>query len=800
MPTTTGLATSFITFSRPGASGGGATVTDRDGKIKWAGHNLLTNSESFDASSWLSFAATVNANVTAAPNGTTTADKICEWTGTGAQTRYQTFTVGTAGSTFTLTVYAKKDERNFITVSLSDQPATGWIAATFNLDAVTVTKSQASGVSGYALVGTPSITAIGNGWCQCVLTGTLGTAGTNYCYVGPVTTGTPTYGNSGIVNSTGTAPNGIFVWGAHLYRSDLGGMQQNPAMPAGMQSYYPTTVRNLLGFTEDFSNAAWGKVNVRAFGSGSVANAAVAPNGLQTADLVVPDTTNATHVLQQGPTVVNGTPYVSSLYVKPAGYIKIGLRDNAAFNRFVTFNLTGAGSVISNGSSSTGTITALSDGWYRIQMSATGGSAGNSLTYYFLDNAYTSGDPLSYNYAGDGTSGIYLWGAQLSDSASLDTYVPVYGAAVTSAAYYAPRLDYDPVTLAAKGLLVEEARTNVILHANDFSQAAWVPQNWGTISADQATAPDGTPSADKLILKNGQTNTPQVNQDVSATNGLNYTLSIYAKKAEKNSIILLGGGSLSGAGVRANLTTGLVTGTYTGATLVSSSVTPVANGYFRVAITVTATSTGTGTILIRACNDDGSAYAGNGVDGIYLWGAQVESNASFATSYIPTGSATATRAADVASVSTQAFPYSASEGTLVANASWAIAPVSTLTNQRIAMMGSSGDLYARQIQRQDSSATGVLVFYRGMSGVVNISTTGNAANAGLAWSSTGGSASVNGSAASALTGTPTTSDGLPINTLRIGNAGDSTFFNGHIRQITYIPRRLANAELQSRTA
>ena len=47
MPTTTGKATDLITFSRASL----ATVTDGDGKIKWAPHNLLLASEQFDASS-----------------------------------------------------------------------------------------------------------------------------------------------------------------------------------------------------------------------------------------------------------------------------------------------------------------------------------------------------------------------------------------------------------------------------------------------------------------------------------------------------------------------------------------------------------------------------------------------------------------------------------------------------------------------------------------------------------------------------------------------------------------------------
>jgi hypothetical protein len=48
---------------------------------------------------------------------------------------------------------------------------------------------------------------------------------------------------------------------------------------------------------------------------------------------------------------------------------------------------------------------------------------------------------------------------------------------LTQAATDAPRFDYDPVTLAARGLLTEGARTNIALHSRDFTQAAWVKTN-----------------------------------------------------------------------------------------------------------------------------------------------------------------------------------------------------------------------------------------------------------------------------------------------------------------------------------
>lgn len=73
----TGKATEFIQFTRAS----NATVTDSDGKVKWAPHNLLLASEQFDSASWTKATITssnpsVVANAGVAPNGTITADRV----------------------------------------------------------------------------------------------------------------------------------------------------------------------------------------------------------------------------------------------------------------------------------------------------------------------------------------------------------------------------------------------------------------------------------------------------------------------------------------------------------------------------------------------------------------------------------------------------------------------------------------------------------------------------------------------------------------------------------------------------
>ena len=57
-----------------------------------------------------------------------------------------------------------------------------------------------------------------------------------------------------------------------------------------------------------------------------------------------------------------------------------------------------------------------------------------------------------------------------------------------------------------------------------------------------------------------------------------------------------------------------------------------------------------------------------------------------------------------------------------------------------------------------------------------------------------------GAANGAITGTDTLGNVPSVSRLDIGNITNALYMNGHIRQITYIPRLLTNAELQARTA
>lgn len=217
------------------------------------------------------------------------------------------------------------------------------------------------------------------------------------------------------------------------------------------------------------------------------------------------------------------------------------------------------------------------------------------------------------------------------------SYFDVAGV-MQQAAANVPRFEYDPVSHAAKGLLMEESRTNGFLYSQDFSNAAWT-KNRLTLTPNAIAAPDGTMTGSK-ITETAETSTKVCQQSQTFAAGPQ-TVTIYAKAGERTWIYL--GVSNSGTfAAHFNLSNGTV-GTTAGT--VTTSITNVGGGWYRCSLTWTAVA-GSGTVFYRICSaDNTSSYTGDGVSGLYIWGAQNEAG-GFATSYIATTTAAVTRAAD----------------------------------------------------------------------------------------------------------------------------------------------------------
>tara|TARA_Y100000385_G_scaffold212947_1_gene221297 strand:- start:2269 stop:4383 length:2115 start_codon:yes stop_codon:yes gene_type:complete len=222
-----------------------------------------------------------------------------------------------------------------------------------------------------------------------------------------------------------------------------------------------------------------------------------------------------------------------------------------------------------------------------------------------------------------------------------------------------PRLDYSGGASCAS-LLLEPQSTNTVTYSEDFSQSAWIKYR-SSILSNNAISPDGTLSADKL-MDNSDNNTHALDKNISGLiNGSNYTYSVFAKAAEIKQIGILG--SNPNQGTVFDLEKGIVLDSIL-STPSSSKIEYYGNGWYRCIIVGTLNNVNSkfGLYLYK---DGVVSYVGNGTDGLYLWGAQLEQG-SYATSYIPTSGSTVTRTADVCNNAGTSATFNDSQGVIFA--------------------------------------------------------------------------------------------------------------------------------------
>ena len=159
--------------------------------------------------------------------------------------------------------------------------------------------------------------------------------------------------------------------------------------------------------------------------------AGISPDGTNNAIKLVSDTTNTGHLFYDGLTSqATGGNFVMSCYAKAAGFTKFGVRESQQIGYYATFNLS-TGTVIEAGANVTASIQSMGNGWYRC-IAKVVGSISACIGLVPLPSGYTTGNPLDYGYAGNGTDGVLVYQPQLEVSA---TYVtsPISTAGVVSA-------------------------------------------------------------------------------------------------------------------------------------------------------------------------------------------------------------------------------------------------------------------------------------------------------------------------------------------------------------------------------
>jgi hypothetical protein len=208
-----------------------------------------------------------------------------------------------------------------------------------------------------------------------------------------------------------------------------------------------------------------------------------------------------------------------------------------------------------------------------------------------------------------------------------------------------PRLDYSLGS--CPNILLEPQRTNLVLRSEEFDNASWT-KSAISVTANSNTSPSGLVNADTLTA-NGLLLQHQCQQGVSTTSGVVYTISFHLKKDTNNFAQIFGASTSFGINAWANfdLNLGVVGSVGSGTT---AAITSVGNGWYRCSITATATATASGSFAVFLVTSASAARGESNTlsTSVFLWGAQLEAGA-YATSYIPTTSASVTRNADVIS-------------------------------------------------------------------------------------------------------------------------------------------------------
>jgi hypothetical protein len=400
---------------------------------------------------------------------------------------------------------------------------------------------------------------------------------------------------------------------------------------------YVGTVTNLFTYSEQFDNADWTK------GDASVtANAALDPFGGRAADKLAADSTGTIKPeIFQTVTSTVSQKYTSTFYVKSAEVHLVQISyfsGDVANNPRANFNLS-TGELGSVDADIVASISSVGDGWYRITSTVTALTT-TTLTVLQLiksaseargqSNAWTSGD------------GVYIYGAQVTESAKPLPYVATTSASAAETFSESVRLEYDAATGDALGALIEGASTNLCLRSEEFDNASWTKTKT-SVAANVVIAPDGTKSADKLIQNGEASSSFYAIQSITVTTNP-HTFSVYAKAGENSWIMVYFSGGFEG-GTYFNLATGEV-GSNLGNAPSSSSIKNCGNGWYRCSITITPPDTSALPAIYIAEGDGDITINGDSTSGVYLWGAQVE-ELPFPSSYIRTGGSSVSRSADL---------------------------------------------------------------------------------------------------------------------------------------------------------
>jgi len=201
--------------------------------------------------------------------------------------------------------------------------------------------------------------------------------------------------------------------------------------------------QNLVQRSEEFDNAYWTKAGLQSL----VVNATTAPDGTLTADKLVEDSANSAHAAYFagpgaiGTTIIVNQVYTASVYAKYESrrYLFLSFFTQDARNVIVADLISGtitSSALINSPKSTSSKIENVGNGWYRVSLSLSSTTTNMGFIIGMSNSATPTFNPSSgdISYAGDGVSGIYIWGAQINKG-GLQPYTKTTSAAVANYGY-----------------------------------------------------------------------------------------------------------------------------------------------------------------------------------------------------------------------------------------------------------------------------------------------------------------------------------------------------------------------------
>jgi len=419
-----------VTFARA------SSAVAYDGRtVAKAEENLFLRSQDFatgasSATGWNKTRVTVGAKVTA-PDGTTTAEPITQAAGQ-TTTGFVVQTVSATTNTYVASVFAKPNGKNFL--RFSEEIGTGTSRVSW-IDVSTGTAGTTN--AGHVI----TVTASTEGFYRVSVVLSVNATRSAGVFFSLADTD-----NSNTVTDSG----GLILWQAQLEQRDavtapvltttqpitnyiptllsapanVARFDHNPVTGESLGLLVEEQRSNLLLRSEDIESSDWSTTGI----SARVNGANIAPNGSQNFALITENTLESSHRIFQTISLTLNTAYTMTVFAKNFSGNRFLLLMSSNGDGRATFDLTNQTFTTSN---ATATITSVGNGVFRLSMTFTASSTGNSTIRYDLRNAFNT---AVTSYTGDGYSGIYIWGASLEQGSFSSSYIKTEASQVTRSA------------------------------------------------------------------------------------------------------------------------------------------------------------------------------------------------------------------------------------------------------------------------------------------------------------------------------------------------------------------------------